>query len=285
MRFRGVAHGQFLIPLNAQAAGRVLPFKGPFRSGAGWRDPQLFHPACTGLVPLCTSDPHAYAHKGGRGPAAGLAASSGSARRGLRDMPGTPEARTRRAGDRSRSRAPVVTAAVQDRQGRVSAACLPVTSSWPGTGCAPPVRSSAPAGHCLPTATASWNVTRRPHQPPGPAASQGPRLYSAVAPRVIAAGISGRLPACRAGAKPFLPGRIRQGPSMYEMEGSRPASPYRLASCLAVPAPRAARRGQVPERGAGLPAPPTFPGSPPGGARFRTVRTFLLPLRAPRKNP
>ena len=81
------------------------------------------------------------------------------------------------------------------------------------------------------------------------------------------------------------PGRIRQGPSMYEMEGPCPASPHRLASCPAVPTPRAARRGQVPARETGLPAPPTFPGSPPGGARFRTVRTFLLPQRAPRKSP
>ena len=69
-------------------------------------------------------------------------------------------------------------------------------------------------------------------------------------------------------AKTFLPGRIRQGPSMYEMEGPCPASPRLLASCLVFAAPRAARRGQVPAR-AGLPAPPTFPGSPPGGARFQ----------------
>ena len=67
----------------------------------------------------------------------------------------------------------------------------------------------------------------------------------------------------------FRPGRTRQGPSMYEMEGPCPASPPRLASCPALPAPRAARRGQVPVRETSLPAPPTFPGSPPGGARFQ----------------
>ena len=44
------------------------------------------------------------------------------------------------------------------------------------------------------------------------------------------------------------PGRIRQGPSMYEMEGPCPASPRLLASCLVFAAPRAARRGQVPAR-------------------------------------
>ena len=86
-------------------------------------------------------------------------------------------------------------------------------------------------------------------------------------------------------AKPFRPGRIRQGPSMYEMEGPCPASPHRLASYLALLAQHATRRGQAPVRGTGLPAPPTFPGSPPGDARFRTVRTFLLPERAPRKSP
>jgi len=51
---------------------------------------------------------------------------------------------------------------------------------------------------------------------------------------------------------------------MYEMEGPYPASPHRLASCLALLAQRATRRGQVPVRATGLPAPPTFPGSPPG---------------------
>ena len=49
-------------------------------------------------------------------------------------------------------------------------------------------------------------------------------------------------------AKTLLPGRIRQGPSMYEMEGPCPASPRLLASCLVFAAPRAARRGQVPAR-------------------------------------
>jgi hypothetical protein len=41
------------------------------------------------------------------------------------------------------------------------------------------------------------------------------------------------------------------------------------ASWLASLAPRAARRCQIPVRGTGFPAPPRFPGSPQGGARFQ----------------
>jgi len=70
-----------------------------------------------------------------------------------------------------------------------------------------------------------------------------------------------------AGKKTSCRGRIRQGPPMYEMEGPCPASP----------APRAARRCQVPVRRAGFPAPPTFPGWPPGRCPFPTVKAFLLP--------
>jgi hypothetical protein len=69
-------------------------------------------------------------------------------------------------------------------------------------------------------------------------------------------------------AKTFLPGRIRQGPSMYEIEGPCPASP-RPGRQLAGSAGAARRpRCQVPVRGAGLPAPPTFPRLPPRGTRF-----------------
>jgi hypothetical protein len=49
------------------------------------------------------------------------------------------------------------------------------------------------------------------------------------------------------------------------------ARPRRADWPVAWSSPRAARRrrGQVPARGAGLPAPPAFPASPPGGARFQ----------------
>ena len=70
-------------------------------------------------------------------------------------------------------------------------------------------------------------------------------------------------------AKTFLPGRIRQGPSMYEMEGPCPASPRLLASCLVFAAPRAARRGQVPARGPVSRLLPRSRGRPLGGARFQ----------------
>ena len=47
--------------------------------------------------------------------------------------------------------------------------------------------------------------------------------------------------------KTFLPGRIKQGPSMYEMEG--PCRSRRAGWPVAWSSPRAARRGQVPARG------------------------------------
>jgi hypothetical protein len=195
-------------------------------------------------------------------------------------MPGTPEARTRRGGDRSRSRAPVVTAARQDRRAVYPPACLPVTSSWPGTGCPQHgalecADRSRPA--CV-TAATSWNVTRRPinHQVRRPAKGLA-RTRSW--PRVIAAAIAAVADNAEPVRRHSCRGRIRQGPSMYEMEGPCPASPHRLASCLALLAQRAARRGQAPARGTGLPAPPAFPGSPPGDARFRTVKHFYCLCR------
>ena len=83
-------------------------------------------------------------------------------------------------------------------------------------------------------------------------------------------------------AKTFLPGRIRQGPSMYEMEGPRPASPRLLASCLVFAAPRAARRGQVPARGPVSRLLPRSRGRP-GWCPFPAVKAFLLPPQPQRK--
>jgi len=188
---------------------------------------------------------------------------------------------------RSRKKAPMLPPLY--RRGSPCIDRLPADHAHPD-----PVRTASrgppgrPAGHCpacVTTAT-TWNATRWPHRPPGSAAAQRPGPY----PVMTADQSRWRIPAVARRAvavlaKPFRPGRTRQGPSMYEMEGPCPASPHRLASYLALLAQRASRRGQVPVRGTGLPAPPTFPGSPPGDARFRTVRTFLLPERAPRKSP
>jgi hypothetical protein len=60
--FRGMTCGQFRIPLHAQGSVHILPVKRTFTSAAWRRDPQHFHCARTGLVPFCTSHPHAYAH-------------------------------------------------------------------------------------------------------------------------------------------------------------------------------------------------------------------------------
>ena len=244
MRFRGVACGQFLIPLHAQGAGRVPPVKSPYMSGAGQRDPQHFHRACTGPVPLCTRDPHAYARNAGQQP--GCRAGSqqqitapwlcvtcpARQTRGPGAEEIAQEAGHRWSSPRYRTGGPCIPA------------CLPVTSSWPGTGCAPPMRSNAPAGHCPAciTATASWNVTRRPPSTTGfgshPAAS--PVLGRSPGSSPLAFRRLRR--AVPVPARAFRPGGIRQGPSMYEMEGPCPASPHRLVSRLALPAPRAARR-------------------------------------------
>ena len=71
--------------------------------------------------------------------------------------------------------------------------------------------------------------------------------------------------------QPGHPGRAESGKTPPCMRWRGPARPRRARppSWLALPEPRAARRCQVPARGPGLPAPPAFPGSPPGGARFQ----------------
>jgi hypothetical protein len=112
------------------------------------------------------------------------------------------------------------------------------------------------------------------------AAAREPRP-SSVRPRIIAAGTPA-VAGVPAPVKTSPAGRIRQGPSMYEMEGPCPASPHQAGQLAGLPVPRAARRCQVPARGAGRPAPPTFPGRP-GWCPFPTVKAFLQPPRTPRK--
>jgi hypothetical protein len=91
-----------------------------------------------------------------------------------------------------------------------------------------------------------------------------------------------RLPACRTGATRFLLDRIRQGPSMYEMEGPCPASPHRLASCLALPGPRAAAGARYPCE---APVSRLLPRSRgrPRAVPVSSGGIFLLHPRAPRK--
>jgi hypothetical protein len=199
---------------------------------------------------------------------------------GLRDMPAMPGARTRRGWDRARRHR------CSPPPYRTGGPCI----HWLPAGHAHPASRSAQAprpvtvglrypSHELERDAATPSNARfrsRSRTPPVPGHDCGPSRW-----RISGGcGVPWR-------CQPGHSGRAesRQGPSMYEMEGPCPASPHRLASCLALLAQRAARRGRVPVRGTDLPAPPTFPGSPPGGARFRTVRTFLLPSREPRKSP
>ena len=186
---------------------------------------------------------------------------------------------------RSRKKAPVLAAAYRTGSG-VSAGCPPAMLTLTRYGGASRPARAAPAGHRPGSVYRSHDLERGgPLRTPGSAARQG------TAPRTgrDRGHGGGAFPAVTGvpwgAARTSWPGRNRQGPCMYEMQGPCPASPHRLASCPAVLAQRAARRGQAPVRGTGLPAPPTFPESPPGSARFRTVRTFLPPLRAPRKSP
>ena len=70
----------------------------------------------------------------------------------------------------------------------------------------------------------------------------------------------GRRRSCR--AESFLLGRIRQGPPCMRWGALPGLATPDPASCLALPAPRTARRCQAPVQGTGLPAPPTLPGRP-----------------------
>jgi hypothetical protein len=63
-----------------------------------------------------------------------------------------------------------------------------------------------------------------------------------------------------------------------------PASPRQVGQLPGFSCAARRRRCQVPVRGAGLPAPYTFPGSPPRWCPFPTVKAFLLPPRMPRKS-
>ena len=91
-----------------------------------------------------------------------------------------------------------------------------------------------------------------------------------------------RLPGAGPG-KTFLPGRIRQGPSMYEMEGPCPASPRRLASRLVFAAPRAAPPGPGTRARGRSPGSSRVPGVAPGWCPFPAVKALSLPPQAQRK--
>ena len=131
---------------------------------------------------------------------------------------------------------------------------------------APAVLHGSAAGAATPALTAS-----------GPAAARGPRLCPVVTPgrRGWHSGVAGGRPL----AQTFRPGRIRQGPSMYEMEGPCPASPRQAGLA------GAARRPPGPGTRARRPVSRLLPrpGASPRWCPFPTVKTLLLPPRTPRK--
>jgi hypothetical protein len=168
----------------------------------------------------------------GSSPLAALAGRCGSARQRLPDTASTPDPRLQaRARMRSRKNADLrCTPPLGRRARRPRAHCFRLRRGRPGTS---PV---------------TWVIAR----------DLGHRGWH-----------SGGLPACRSWHKTFPPGRIRQGPPMYEMGGPCPASPRQAGQLPGLASAARRRRCRVPARGTGLQAPPTSPGSPPGGARFQ----------------
>ena len=167
---------------------------------------------------------------------------------------------------------------------RVSTARLPVMHILTRYG-GIAVRSSAAAGHCPARVTSAtrWNVTRRP-------STAGFRLRSRTSPYpVMTAGHRGgafrRLPACRGGARKNVPAGQNQDRAPPCMRWRGPARPRRAGRPVARPCRRRAppAGARYPRRGPVSRLLPRSRGHPQGGARFRTVKTFLLPPRAPRK--
>jgi len=187
MSFHSVACGQFPDSLDAQGAGRILPVGSPFTSAALRRDPQHFHCACTGFVPFCTSDPHAYAHS-----------RSAVLLPGLRD---TPARRTLGPGaDEIAQEGTDARHRFTGQAARVSTGCLPVMLILRRDPPEHPGRSLSSLryhGHEL-------EPTRRPRRTPGSAAGQGPRLYPVMAAD-RRGGAFRRLPRCRDAASQDIP--------------------------------------------------------------------------------
>ena len=219
-------------------------------------------------------------------PAAGLAASSRSPRRGLRDMPGTPDARTRRGGDRSRRRAPVVTAAIGDRRAvypRLPARHVILARYGP---------RAADALECACRSPSRLHYRNRklerdgagPHQPPGSQPLKQPRPYSVVTPghRRWRSGGCGAPCRCRHRRS----GRAESGTAPPCMRWRGPARPRRTGWPVVWPC-----RRRAPPAGARYPCERPVSRLLPRSRRRPQVvpvssgKAFLLPTRAPRKSP
>ena len=168
---------------------------------------------------------------------------------------------------------------------RVSTARLPVMHILTRYG-GVAVRPSAAAGHCPACVTSAtrWNVTRRPvnHRVPPPVKDlavpghdRGPSRWRIPA----VAGVPRRCQQRRSGR----PESDRAPPCMRWRD---PARPRRAGWPVARPCRRRAppAGARYPRKGPVSRLLPRSRGHPQGGARFRTVKTFLLPPRAPRKS-
>ena len=122
---------------------------------------------------------------------------------------------------------------------------------------------------------------RRSGAPASGAAARGPRPCSVVTPGRRGWHYGG----CRRPAWHRRSCRAESGkaPPCMRWRGLTRPRRARPASWLAWPAPRAARRGQVPARGDRSPGSSRVPGASPRWCPFPTVKALLLPPRTPRK--
>ena len=180
------------IPVFSACTGLAgaFPGKGPVLGAARQRNPQHFHRVRTGSVPLRTSHPHVCAQPAGK---------QSSCRAGR-----------------------------QSADQRASACVTQPARRTRGPGPGPDQIVQEPGPRMLAAAWAGGRGRLRRLLPP---VAARPRGDLACAPGRDLGHRGWHSGGCRRagpGSKTFLPGRIRQGPSMYEMEGPCPASPRQV---------------------------------------------------------
>ena len=213
---------------------------------------------------FCTSDPHACAHIAGQRSSCRAGSQQQITRRALRD---TPTRRTRgpAGADEIHKKAPMAVGRLPDRRA-VSIACLPVMLILNPVRAAhrgPPERP----GRSLSSLRHHSHELERDapaHQPPGSAF----RSKTLPVPGHDRGLSRWRIPAVASvprRCQQRRSGRPESDKAPPRMRWRGPARPRRAGWPVARPCRRSAppARGQVPAQGTGLPAPPTFPGSPP----------------------
>ena len=166
--------------LQARGAGRVLPVRGHFTSMAWRRDPEHFHRACTGVVPFCASDPHAFPQKTGK---------QSCCRAGVERLVRVSGGCVTRPARRTRGPAPGPDETVQGGGRRMLAAALPdrrIRRPPAGSRSSSPLRTARPrhaqaAPLVMPCLRDHRHRLERDalvHRPPGSAAHRRPAMAS-----------------------------------------------------------------------------------------------------------